>query len=158
MFCGAVKVIFFPLFHILRMMRTRFSLCWVSSGWQPRWFVLENGVISYYDSEDDVGKGSKGSIKMSVCDIKGQSAVENVHWTNASAAFTDSSRPFQFIRRIRHVWSWSSQVNSISTSELWTPQRDSGGWWLWVHRRLELWTVPNTEVGQRPFGSYLSLS
>ncbi|KAF0027760.1 hypothetical protein F2P81_020501 [Scophthalmus maximus] len=39
-------------------------------GWQPRWFVLENGVISYYDSEDDVGKGSKGSIKMSVCDIK----------------------------------------------------------------------------------------
>uniref|UniRef100_A0A668RSU8 PH domain-containing protein n=1 Tax=Oreochromis aureus TaxID=47969 RepID=A0A668RSU8_OREAU len=43
----------------------------LSSGWQPRWFVLENGVISYYDSEDDVGKGSKGSIKMSVCDIKG---------------------------------------------------------------------------------------
>uniref|UniRef100_A0A3P8WQ18 PH domain-containing protein n=1 Tax=Cynoglossus semilaevis TaxID=244447 RepID=A0A3P8WQ18_CYNSE len=41
------------------------------TGWQPRWFVLENGVISYYDCEDDVGKGSKGSIKMSVCDIKG---------------------------------------------------------------------------------------
>ncbi|XP_044070519.1 pleckstrin homology domain-containing family A member 3 isoform X1 [Siniperca chuatsi] len=40
------------------------------TGWQPRWFVLENGVISYYDNEDDVGKGSKGSIKMSVCDIK----------------------------------------------------------------------------------------
>ncbi|XP_027863058.1 pleckstrin homology domain-containing family A member 3 [Xiphophorus couchianus] len=40
------------------------------TGWQPRWFVLEDGVISYYDSEDDVAKGSKGSIKMSVCDIK----------------------------------------------------------------------------------------
>lgn len=40
------------------------------TGWQPRWFVLQNGVISYYDNEDDVGKGSKGSIKMSVCDIK----------------------------------------------------------------------------------------
>ncbi|XP_034464752.1 pleckstrin homology domain-containing family A member 3 [Hippoglossus hippoglossus] len=40
------------------------------TGWQPRWFVLENGVISYYDSEDDVGKGSKGSIKMSMCEIK----------------------------------------------------------------------------------------
>uniref|UniRef100_A0A665UUG1 PH domain-containing protein n=1 Tax=Echeneis naucrates TaxID=173247 RepID=A0A665UUG1_ECHNA len=47
------------------------TICCLSSGWQPRWFVLENGVISYYDSEDDVGKGSKGSIKMSVCDIKG---------------------------------------------------------------------------------------
>uniref|UniRef100_A0A3Q2T8F9 PH domain-containing protein n=1 Tax=Fundulus heteroclitus TaxID=8078 RepID=A0A3Q2T8F9_FUNHE len=47
------------------------DVCFLSPGWQPRWFVLEDGVISYYDSEDDVGKGSKGSIKMSVCDIKG---------------------------------------------------------------------------------------
>ncbi|XP_029377047.1 pleckstrin homology domain-containing family A member 3 isoform X3 [Echeneis naucrates] len=46
------------------------------TGWQPRWFVLENGVISYYDSEDDVGKGSKGSIKMSVCDIKDLTRLE----------------------------------------------------------------------------------
>ncbi|TNN37925.1 Pleckstrin y domain-containing family A member 3 [Liparis tanakae] len=45
------------------------------TGWQPRWFVLGGGVISYYDCEDDVGKGSKGSIKMSVCDIKGQRAA-----------------------------------------------------------------------------------
>ncbi|XP_039613710.1 pleckstrin homology domain-containing family A member 3 [Polypterus senegalus] len=40
------------------------------AGWQPRWFVLDNGILSYYDSEDDVCKGSKGSIKMSVCEIK----------------------------------------------------------------------------------------
>uniref|UniRef100_A0A3B3X3A8 PH domain-containing protein n=1 Tax=Poecilia mexicana TaxID=48701 RepID=A0A3B3X3A8_9TELE len=49
------------------------------TGWQPRWFVLEDGVISYYDSEDDVAKGSKGSIKMSVCDIKGWSDFGGVH-------------------------------------------------------------------------------
>ncbi|XP_014006827.1 pleckstrin homology domain-containing family A member 3 isoform X1 [Salmo salar] len=40
------------------------------TGWQPRWFVLDDGIISYYDSQDDVCKGSKGSIKMSVCEIK----------------------------------------------------------------------------------------
>ncbi|XP_033862481.3 pleckstrin homology domain-containing family A member 3-like isoform X1 [Acipenser ruthenus] len=40
------------------------------TGWQPRWFALDNGILSYYDSEDDVCKGSKGSIKMSVCEIK----------------------------------------------------------------------------------------
>ncbi|XP_060767806.1 pleckstrin homology domain-containing family A member 3 [Neoarius graeffei] len=40
------------------------------TGWQPRWFVLNNGIISYYDSQDNVCKGSKGSIKMSVCEIK----------------------------------------------------------------------------------------
>uniref|UniRef100_A0A7M4F769 Sesquipedalian n=1 Tax=Crocodylus porosus TaxID=8502 RepID=A0A7M4F769_CROPO len=39
-------------------------------GWQPRWFVLDNGILSYYDSQDDVCKGSKGSIKMAVCEIK----------------------------------------------------------------------------------------
>ncbi|KAJ8403413.1 hypothetical protein AAFF_G00351850 [Aldrovandia affinis] len=40
------------------------------NGWQPRWFVLGSGILSYYDSQDDVCTGSKGSIKMSVCEIK----------------------------------------------------------------------------------------
>ncbi|XP_052813860.1 pleckstrin homology domain-containing family A member 8-like isoform X2 [Mya arenaria] len=39
------------------------------SGWQERWFVLDNGILSYYKSEDDVNTGCKGSVKMSVCDI-----------------------------------------------------------------------------------------
>uniref|UniRef100_A0A8D2NN38 Sesquipedalian n=1 Tax=Zosterops lateralis melanops TaxID=1220523 RepID=A0A8D2NN38_ZOSLA len=43
---------------------------WSSDCWQPRWFVLDNGILSYYDSQDDVCKGSKGSIKMAVCEIK----------------------------------------------------------------------------------------
>ncbi|CAM2109656.1 unnamed protein product [Caretta caretta] len=46
-------------------------------GWQPRYFVLDSGILSYYDSQDDVGKGSKGSIKMAVCEIK-------VHPTDAT--------------------------------------------------------------------------
>ncbi|XP_075706205.1 pleckstrin homology domain-containing family A member 3-like [Rhinoderma darwinii] len=40
------------------------------SGWQPRYFVLDRGILSYYDSQDDVDKGSKGSIKMAVCEIQ----------------------------------------------------------------------------------------
>ncbi|BFZ21731.1 hypothetical protein BsWGS_24770 [Bradybaena similaris] len=39
------------------------------SGWQPRWFILDNGVLSYYKSQEDVNNGCKGSIKMAVCDI-----------------------------------------------------------------------------------------
>ncbi|XP_048881797.1 pleckstrin homology domain-containing family A member 8 isoform X2 [Brienomyrus brachyistius] len=40
------------------------------SGWQPRWFVLEGDTLSYYDSQEDVWKGCKGSIKISVCEIQ----------------------------------------------------------------------------------------
>lgn len=40
------------------------------SGWQPRWFVLHGGTLSYYDSQEDAWKGCKGSIKISVCEIQ----------------------------------------------------------------------------------------
>ncbi|PWA33496.1 hypothetical protein CCH79_00007614, partial [Gambusia affinis] len=38
--------------------------------WQPRWFVLDGGTLSYYDSQEDAWKGCKGSIKISVCEIQ----------------------------------------------------------------------------------------
>ncbi|KAJ1102195.1 hypothetical protein NDU88_007248 [Pleurodeles waltl] len=40
------------------------------SGWQPRWFLLGGGILSYYDSREDAWKGSKGSIQMAVCEIQ----------------------------------------------------------------------------------------
>ncbi|XP_040289499.1 pleckstrin homology domain-containing family A member 8 [Bufo bufo] len=40
------------------------------SGWQPRWFLLCGGILSYYDSREDAWKGCKGSIKMAVCEIQ----------------------------------------------------------------------------------------
>ncbi|KAJ8912106.1 hypothetical protein NQ315_005442 [Exocentrus adspersus] len=39
------------------------------NGWQTRWFVLENGVLSYYKSQDEVKQGCKGSIKVQACEI-----------------------------------------------------------------------------------------
>ncbi|XP_045490970.1 pleckstrin homology domain-containing family A member 3-like [Colias croceus] len=39
------------------------------NGWQTRWFVLENGILSYYKSQDEVCQGCKGSVKVSVCQI-----------------------------------------------------------------------------------------
>lgn len=44
--------------------------------------MLDNGIISYYDSQDDVCKGSKGSIKMSVCEIKGEIIVFKHTWSS----------------------------------------------------------------------------
>ncbi|XP_077997468.1 pleckstrin homology domain-containing family A member 8-like isoform X2 [Glandiceps talaboti] len=39
------------------------------SGWQPRWFVLDKGILAYYKSQDEMHLGSKGSIKMACCEI-----------------------------------------------------------------------------------------
>ncbi|XP_071943211.1 pleckstrin homology domain-containing family A member 8-like [Antedon mediterranea] len=47
------------------------------SGWQPRWFVLDMGILSYYRSQEEVSLGCKGSLKMAVCEIA-------VHQTDAN--------------------------------------------------------------------------
>ncbi|ODN00381.1 Pleckstrin y domain-containing family A member 3 [Orchesella cincta] len=39
------------------------------NGWQPRWFILEEGILSYYQSEDEVSQGCKGSVCVAACDI-----------------------------------------------------------------------------------------
>nr|CAD7446752.1 unnamed protein product [Timema bartmani] len=41
----------------------------VISGWQTRWFILENGVLAYYKSQEEVNQGCKGSMKVSACEI-----------------------------------------------------------------------------------------
>ncbi|KAL0272864.1 UNVERIFIED_CONTAM: hypothetical protein PYX00_005686 [Menopon gallinae] len=39
------------------------------NGWQMRWFVLDNGVLAYYKSQEEVNQGCKGSLKVSACEI-----------------------------------------------------------------------------------------
>ncbi|XP_030760927.1 pleckstrin homology domain-containing family A member 3-like [Sitophilus oryzae] len=39
------------------------------NGWQTRWFILENGVLSYYKSQEEVNQGCKGSMKVQACEI-----------------------------------------------------------------------------------------
>lgn len=38
-----------------------------------RWFVLDNGVLAYYKSQEEVNQGCKGSLKVSACEISGKS-------------------------------------------------------------------------------------
>lgn len=38
-------------------------------GWQPRYFSLENGILSYYQSEDEVVSGAKAAIRVASADV-----------------------------------------------------------------------------------------
>lgn len=39
------------------------------NGWQTRWFVLQDGILSYYRSAEEVNQGCKGSMKVSALEI-----------------------------------------------------------------------------------------
>ena len=43
------------------------------AGWQPRWFVLDSGILSYYLSPEEVKSGSRGAFKVSSCNIRSES-------------------------------------------------------------------------------------
>jgi len=38
-------------------------------GWQTRFFILDRGILSYYQNEEEVEAGAKASIKVTACDI-----------------------------------------------------------------------------------------
>lgn len=43
----------------------------MAKGYRSRWFVLDNGILSYYRTQEDEGKASRGSINMSVAIVSG---------------------------------------------------------------------------------------
>lgn len=60
------KLLEWYMFNYQVTINNRFLL-----GWQTRWFVLENGILSYYKSQDEVNQGCKGSLKVQACQING---------------------------------------------------------------------------------------
>lgn len=48
----------------------------MARGYRSRWFVLDNGVLSYYRSQDDEGKASRGSISMAVARLVPPSSAD----------------------------------------------------------------------------------
>lgn len=41
----------------------------MARGYRSRWFVLDNGVLSYYRSQEEEGKASRGAISMTVARV-----------------------------------------------------------------------------------------
>lgn len=56
-----------------------FYTSFIYEGWQTRWFVLENGALTYYKSQEEVNQGCKGSIKVQACEINGEKNMELIY-------------------------------------------------------------------------------
>ncbi|BGP16866.1 hypothetical protein JCM10213_007313 [Rhodosporidiobolus nylandii] len=53
----------------------------MAKGYKSRWFVLDNGVLSYYHTQEDEGKASRGSISMSVAQLAPPSGADKLKFT-----------------------------------------------------------------------------
>lgn len=63
--CYSIKKEWFSLKNLLSNVN-------IVEGWQTRWFVLEEGCLAYYKSQEEVKQGCKGSIKVLACEINGK--------------------------------------------------------------------------------------
>lgn len=55
------------MFDVMEGVLWKWTNYW--SGWQTRWFILDNGVLAYYKSQEEVNQGCKGSMKVTACEI-----------------------------------------------------------------------------------------
>lgn len=62
-------------------------------GWQTRWFILDNGILSYYKSQDEVNQGCKGSLKVQACQINGK--FQNMYSNCNKIKKLFSSKPYR---------------------------------------------------------------
>ena len=79
------------------------------AGWQPRWFVLNDGVLSYYKSLEEVGQGCKGSINVASCEIQ-------LHSTDTNRL--DLSIPGEQVAKLPGGCSWAGNLKALLAAHL----------------------------------------
>ncbi|GAA5851448.1 hypothetical protein JCM8547_001098 [Rhodosporidiobolus lusitaniae] len=84
---------------------------WVNmaKGYRSRWFVLDNGVLSYYQSQEDEGKATRGSIAMSVAQLTPPSSeklkftVSNKLGKSMPSFYLKGTHPVEVMRWVDHL-------------------------------------------------------
>ncbi|KWU44499.1 hypothetical protein RHOSPDRAFT_18065, partial [Rhodotorula sp. JG-1b] len=77
----------------------------LAKGYKPRWFVLDNGVLSYYRNQSDEGNVSRGSISMTVAKVEPPSAdklkfVVGSKIDRSSSVYLKGNHPVEVMRWI----------------------------------------------------------
>ncbi|KAF7325030.1 Oxysterol-binding protein [Mycena kentingensis (nom. inval.)] len=95
----------------------------VAKGWNTRWFVLENGILSYYRKQDDEMFASRGSIAIANCVLKEPTGAEHTRFEiHSGAAGKGGEKWYVKASHAQEVARW---VSAIEASIAWAKARDA---------------------------------
>ncbi|KAK7052593.1 Oxysterol-binding protein [Favolaschia claudopus] len=95
----------------------------VAKGWNTRWFVLKEGVLSYYRHQDDETFASRGSIAVKNCNLKPPAHAESTRFEIHSGATGRGGEKWYV--KASHPGEAARWVAAISASVAWSKAREN---------------------------------
>ncbi|KAJ6551954.1 hypothetical protein B0H19DRAFT_1159455, partial [Mycena capillaripes] len=95
----------------------------VAKGWNTRWFVLKEGVLSYYRHQDDEAFASRGSMAVKNCVLKPPAGAEGMRFEIHSGAAGRGGE--KWYMKANHPVEAGRWVAAISASVAWIKAREA---------------------------------
>mmetsp|Transcript_3618 Transcript_3618/g.8993 ORF Transcript_3618/g.8993 Transcript_3618/m.8993 type:complete len:446 (-) Transcript_3618:66-1403(-) len=98
------------------------------SGWQPRYFTVKDGMLSYYADESDVGKACRGSINLATAEltVRGDALHFDVTGLN-STIYLKANSLAQRQKWVLAIANAKSRGDSTDPTRPGSPRRGSAG-------------------------------
>ncbi|KAJ7058968.1 Oxysterol-binding protein-domain-containing protein [Mycena amicta] len=93
----------------------------VAKGYNTRWFVLENGVLSYYRHQEDEMFASRGSIAVGNCILKPPSGTDRLRFEIHSGAGKGGEK---WYLKANHPVEAGRWVSAVAASVAWAKARE----------------------------------
>ncbi|KAJ7929621.1 Oxysterol-binding protein-domain-containing protein [Mycena leptocephala] len=94
----------------------------VAKGWNTRWFVLKEGVLSYYRHQDDEAFASRGSMAVKNCVLKPPAGAEGMRFEIHSGAAGRGGE--KWYMKANHPVEAGRWVAAISANVAWAKARE----------------------------------
>ncbi|KAJ7150479.1 Oxysterol-binding protein-domain-containing protein [Mycena crocata] len=96
----------------------------VAKGYNTRWFVLKDGVLSYYRHQEDEQFASRGSIAVRTCVLKPPSGTDRMRFEIHSGHRGGSATTQKWYMKANHPVEASRWVQAIEASIAWAKARE----------------------------------
>ncbi|KAI0791876.1 Oxysterol-binding protein-domain-containing protein [Abortiporus biennis] len=98
----------------------------VAKGYNTRWFVLKNGILSYYRHQDDENVASRGSIAMKTAQIKTTPGSGGLRFeVSSTPARGSNSHPQKWYIKANHPIEASRWLQALNRSIEWAKREES---------------------------------